>query len=83
MSSQLPMNVTPIKEVQPDRVCIDSHTFRINYDVPQEITNRFYELLDQDDVKYEDIPDDLKVYEVHDPPEEETEQSGASGATTS
>ncbi|CCT66556.1 uncharacterized protein FFUJ_03593 [Fusarium fujikuroi IMI 58289] len=54
----------PLEEVEPNIVGIDGHRFRINYGVPQEVTNRLNALCDQDEVKYEDIPDDLKAYEV-------------------
>ncbi|KAF5543328.1 hypothetical protein FMEXI_7108 [Fusarium mexicanum] len=54
----------PLKDVEPGIVCIDGHRFYINYGVPQEVAKRLYALFDQDDVKYEDIPDDLKAYEV-------------------
>ncbi|KAF5659396.1 major facilitator superfamily domain-containing protein [Fusarium circinatum] len=54
----------PLKDVEPNIVGIDGHRFRINYDVPQEVTDRLKALFDQDDVKYEDIPDDLKTYEL-------------------
>ncbi|KAI1370411.1 hypothetical protein F4677DRAFT_438445 [Hypoxylon crocopeplum] len=64
-----------MKEVKPDITCIDQHWFRINYDVPEDITNRLYELLSRDEkVKYEDIPNELKAYEVSDKSEKgETE----------
>ncbi|KAI1469823.1 uncharacterized protein F4812DRAFT_420483 [Daldinia caldariorum] len=79
MSSQ-----SPIKSALPDIICLDEHKFRIHYDVPQAITDRLYELFNRDDeVKYEDIPDDLKEYEVRDPSEEEMPEGGASGARTS
>ncbi|KAF5601763.1 hypothetical protein FPCIR_2197 [Fusarium pseudocircinatum] len=54
----------PLKEVEPNIVGIDGHRFHINYGVPQEVTDRLNALCDQDEVKYEDIPDDLKAYEV-------------------
>ncbi|KAF5702381.1 hypothetical protein FGLOB1_9634 [Fusarium globosum] len=54
----------PLKEVEPNIVSIDGHRFRINYGVRQEVTDRLNELFDRDEVKYEDIPDDLKEYEV-------------------
>ncbi|KAI6082977.1 hypothetical protein F4821DRAFT_203416 [Hypoxylon rubiginosum] len=60
-----------MKEVLPDLVGIDGHEFRINYDVPQHITDRLLDLLYQDPgPRYEDIPDDLKAYEV--PPRAES-----------
>ncbi|KAI1660580.1 hypothetical protein F4813DRAFT_350365 [Daldinia decipiens] len=80
MASQLPV-VKPdrvLKEVQPDIISIDNHKFRINYDVPQEITDRFDRLAEQDNIKYEDIPHDLKKYELHNPPGEE-EMEASSG----
>ncbi|KAF5651864.1 hypothetical protein F25303_3829 [Fusarium sp. NRRL 25303] len=54
----------PLEEVEPNIVGIDGHRFRINYGVPQEVTDRLKALCDQDEVKYDDIPDDLKAYEV-------------------
>ncbi|KAI2623077.1 hypothetical protein GGR54DRAFT_35459 [Hypoxylon sp. NC1633] len=60
----------PAKEVKPDILGIDGHPFRINYDVPQHITDSFYALLDSD-VKYEDISPELKAYEVHETAGEE------------
>lgn len=51
--------------VKADIVSLDGHQFRVNYDVPQGITDRLYGLFWQDEeVKYEDIPEDLKAYEV-------------------
>lgn len=67
----------PLKEVESNIVSIDGHRFRINYGVPQEVTDRLYALFDQDEVKYEDIPDDLKKYEVKDESNDgNTENSG-------
>ncbi|OTB18137.1 hypothetical protein K445DRAFT_243588 [Daldinia sp. EC12] len=82
MTSQLP-NMKPDhipQDVKPDIISIDSHRFRINYDVPPQITDRLYDLFERDDIKYEDIPDDLKAYEVHDQPKNETEAAGSSSA---
>ncbi|KAF3056559.1 hypothetical protein GL218_06505 [Daldinia childiae] len=78
MASQLPI-LKPdraLKEVEPDIISIDNHRFRINYDVPQEITNHFYRLAEKDNLKYDEIPPELKEYELHNPPgEEEMEAS--------
>ncbi|KAF7158710.1 hypothetical protein CNMCM5623_003874 [Aspergillus felis] len=49
--------------VAPDLLCLDGHLFRINYDVPEEITRQLDELYDRD-AKYEEIPEHLKAYEV-------------------
>ncbi|KAI0135800.1 hypothetical protein F4814DRAFT_402586 [Daldinia grandis] len=73
MASQLPI-ASPdhaLKEVVPDIISIDNHRFRINYDVPRDITDRFYRLAEQENLKYEDIPHELKEYELRDPPKEE------------
>ncbi|KAG5752516.1 hypothetical protein H9Q69_003563 [Fusarium xylarioides] len=67
----------PLKEVEPSIVGIDGHRFRINYGVPQEVTDRLNALFDQDEVKYEDIPDDLKAYEEkEDSKDDNMEKSG-------
>ncbi|PKX98891.1 uncharacterized protein P174DRAFT_437329 [Aspergillus novofumigatus IBT 16806] len=52
-----------IPSVAPDGLCIDGHLFRINYDVPEEITQQMWELYDRD-AKYEEIPEHLKAYET-------------------
>jgi hypothetical protein len=47
-------------------MCLDGHVFRINYDVPEEITRqlyKLYELYDRD-AKYEEIPEHLTAYEI-------------------
>jgi hypothetical protein len=49
--------------VAPDALCLDGHLFRINYDVPDEITLQLEELYDRD-AKYEEIPEHLKAYET-------------------
>ncbi|GAB1199564.1 hypothetical protein APSETT444_008914 [Aspergillus pseudonomiae] len=49
--------------VAPDALCLDGHLFRINYDVPEEITQQLEELYDRD-AKYEEIPEHLKAYET-------------------
>ncbi|KAF7169053.1 hypothetical protein CNMCM5623_001885 [Aspergillus felis] len=49
--------------VAPDALCLDGHLFRINYDVPEEITRQLEELYDRD-AKYEEIPEHLKAYET-------------------
>lgn len=52
--------------VKPDIMGIAGHQFRINYGVPQDVTDQLYALFDQDGVKYEDIPESLRAYEVKD-----------------
>lgn len=55
-----------LENVKPDVVCLDGHRFRINHGVPQHITDRLDALFWQDEeVKYEDIPEELKTYEVN------------------
>lgn len=56
----------PTQTVLPNLMTIDGHYFRINYDVPEEITSRFLSLLDEDKT-YKDVPEVLKAYEVMDP----------------
>ncbi|RGP80788.1 hypothetical protein FLONG3_1129 [Fusarium longipes] len=66
-----------LDEVEPGVIGIAGHRFRINYGVPQEVTDALNALYDQDEVKYEDIPDDLKAYEVkEDSNDGNTEKSG-------
>jgi hypothetical protein len=55
--------------VEPDIMGIAGHQFRINYGVPQDVTDQFNALFNQDGVKYEDIPESLRAYEVKDDPE--------------
>lgn len=57
------MNSTVIGSVDPDLTSIDGHLFKINYDVPQEVTEALYELNFQE-AKYEDIPREFLKYEV-------------------
>ncbi|KAJ4130218.1 hypothetical protein NW768_007201 [Fusarium equiseti] len=53
-----------LESVAPDIICLDGHRFRVNYDVPQHITERLEALFWGDkEVKYEDIPEELKAYE--------------------
>ncbi|CAL5871814.1 uncharacterized protein PFLUO_LOCUS6067 [Penicillium psychrofluorescens] len=53
----------PTTSQAPDALSIDGHVFRINYDVPKEITEELEELFDRDE-KYEEIPEHLKAYEI-------------------
>ena len=48
----------------PSHIGLDGHKFRINYDVPPEITKAFWELYNRRDVKYEDVSEELRKYEV-------------------
>lgn len=49
-----------LRSVKPDIVCLDGHQFRINYDVPQNVTDELEELFDQvPEVKYKNIPNHL------------------------
>lgn len=58
-------NELQIRSVKPDIVCLDGHQFRINYGVPQNVTDELEELFYQvPEVKYTDIPNHLKAYEV-------------------
>ncbi|KAL4896565.1 hypothetical protein BDV59DRAFT_170970 [Aspergillus ambiguus] len=61
--------------VAPDVLSIDGHQFRINYDVPEEITWQLEELYDRD-AKYEEVPEHLKAYEteLEDTDEEEAKE---------
>lgn len=61
-----------LKCVEPNIICLDGHRFYINYEVPQHITDQLNALFEQDEeVKYEDIPEEVKAYE------EKEEQSGS------
>ncbi|KAF4991471.1 hypothetical protein FGRMN_7782 [Fusarium graminum] len=56
-----------LESVPFDIISLDGHRFRVNYDVPQHITDQIEALFWGDtDVKYEDIPDELKAYEEKD-----------------
>jgi hypothetical protein len=66
----------PIHSVKPNMVCIDSHRFRIEYGVPNEVTKSFYDLFECD-AKYEDIPKELLQYEVEVEGEDEDEDEDA------
>ncbi|KAJ5624410.1 hypothetical protein N7510_000719 [Penicillium lagena] len=55
----------PMRSVAPDLLSIDGHVFRVNYDVPEEITLQLEELFYRD-AGYEEIPEDLKAYEIGD-----------------
>jgi hypothetical protein len=61
-----------MRSVAEDRLSIDGHVFRVNYEIPKEITRQLEELFDRD-VKYEEIPEDLKAYETEDDDADEEE----------
>ncbi|KAF5675172.1 hypothetical protein FHETE_2591 [Fusarium heterosporum] len=61
-----------LESVPFDIISLDGHRFRVNYDVPQHITDQIEALFwGDEDVKYDDIPDELKAYEVQDEDAEE------------
>ncbi|GFF74815.1 hypothetical protein CNMCM6936_001767 [Aspergillus lentulus] len=62
-SSQTDDENWTIPSVAPDAMCLDGHVFRINYDVPEEITRQLNALYDRD-AKYEEIPEHLRAYEI-------------------
>lgn len=54
-----------LESVPCDIICLDGHRFHVNYDVPQHITDQVEALFWGDkEVRYEDIPEELKAYEV-------------------
>ncbi|KAM0186594.1 hypothetical protein ACHAPI_011618 [Fusarium lateritium] len=56
-----------LESVPVDIISLDGHRFHVNYDVPQHITDQIEALFWGDkEVKYEDIPDELKAYEEKD-----------------
>jgi hypothetical protein len=55
----------PTSTREPQALGFDGHEFRINGDVPPHITKALYELLDRG-VKYEDVLEELRQYEVDD-----------------
>lgn len=59
------MYVPPHRSIKPDIVCLDGYQLRVNYGVPKEVTRQLEALLIQDpEVKYDSIPNQLKAYEV-------------------
>jgi len=56
----------PLPTFKPNQYGIDGHLFRINYDVPQSVTDTLYALLEKDNPKYEDIPAECLEYEIED-----------------
>lgn len=53
-----------LESVPFDIICLDGHRFHVNYDVPQHITDQIQALFwGDEEVKYEDIPEELKAYE--------------------
>lgn len=51
------------KSVQPDRVLFGTRSFRINYDVPTNITNYLLDLIDTDPSLSHEIPSEVLQYE--------------------
>ncbi|KAJ5820358.1 hypothetical protein N7474_005949 [Penicillium riverlandense] len=68
-----------MRSVAEDRLSIDGHVFRVNYDAPEEITRQLEELFDRE-VKYEGIPEDVKAYETGD--DDADEEEAGEGART-
>jgi hypothetical protein len=63
-----PVPKEPTGNVKSPIMSIAGHYFRINYDVPQDVTNRLFDLFlargRYREATYADIPEDLKAYEV-------------------
>ncbi|SPJ91043.1 uncharacterized protein FTOL_13445 [Fusarium torulosum] len=56
-----------LESVPCDIICLDGHRFHVNYNVPQYITDQIEALFWGDnEVIYEDIPEELKAYEEKD-----------------
>ncbi|OJJ43633.1 hypothetical protein ASPZODRAFT_136084 [Penicilliopsis zonata CBS 506.65] len=51
------------EQVLPDKVIFDGHVFNINYHVPSNVTEAL-EYLADGDARYDDVPEDLKQFEV-------------------
>jgi len=57
-----------IKSVKPDMMSLDGHHFKINYDVPEEVTEGLFDLM-QRNAKYEEVPNEYLKYEGEKPRE--------------
>lgn len=53
-----------------DRAFVDGHAFRVNYDVPDDVTERLSEMAFTGNATYADMPRDLLEYEVKDESDE-------------
>jgi hypothetical protein len=57
-----------MKSVKPDMMSFDNHHFKINYDVPEEVTEGLLDLMHRN-AKYEEVPKEYLKYEVKKPEE--------------
>ncbi|CAJ0538577.1 Ff.00g066210.m01.CDS01 [Fusarium sp. VM40] len=65
-----------LESVPCDIICLDGHRFHVNYDVPQHITDQIEALFWGDkEVRYEDIPEDVKAYEEKDYESDEKDEN--------
>jgi hypothetical protein len=68
-----------LESVPCDIICLDGHRFHVNYDVPQHITDQIEALFWGDkEVRYEDIPEELKAYEEKDDTKDEKDEKDES-----
>jgi hypothetical protein len=52
-----------MKSFKPDMMSFDDHHFKINYDVPEEVTEGLLDLMHRN-AKYEEVPKEYLKYEV-------------------
>jgi hypothetical protein len=57
-----------MKSVKPGMMSFDDHHFKINYDVPEEVTEELLDLMHRN-AKYEEVPKEYLKYEVEKPRE--------------
>jgi hypothetical protein len=55
-----------MKSVKPNMMSFDDHHFKINYDVPDEVTEGLLDLMHRN-AKYEEVPKEYLKYEVEEP----------------
>jgi hypothetical protein len=64
----IPGGMKSVKSVKPDMMSFDDHHFKINYDVPEEVTEGLLDLMHRN-AKYEEVPKEYLKYEVQKPRE--------------
>jgi hypothetical protein len=55
-----------MKSFKPNMMSFDDHHFKINYDVPEEVTEGLLDLMHRN-AKYEEVPKEYLKYEVEEP----------------
>jgi hypothetical protein len=57
-----------MRTAKPDLMSFNGHYFKINYDVPEEVTEGLLDLMERE-AKYEEVPREYLKYEVEKPKE--------------